>query len=128
MIKIEPVFLSFRITLEVIFLGIILLFFIIQIIPMDCDHWIFYIIQIPTFFFKFITWSYLCFRKWANNIGWNGFSAWSSLPCWIYNQFNILIIMQNIKALLYGGQKLYTKNTTAQVIVLIQRRDVYHTR
>ena len=36
--------------MELIFLGIILFYFIIQILSTDCDHWIFYIIQISTYF------------------------------------------------------------------------------
>ena len=52
MIKIKPYLWSCRLPLELIFLGILLLFFIIQILSMDCDQWLFYIIQITTCFFN----------------------------------------------------------------------------
>ena len=51
-----------------------------------------------------------------------------SLPCWIQNNFKLLIMLPKIKALPEKVQQLYTKNATAQVIVLIQRQGGYRTR
>ena len=53
MIKTKTDLWSCRLPLEVIFIGIILLFFIIQILLTDHDHWLFYIIQIPAWFPSF---------------------------------------------------------------------------
>ena len=128
MINIEPVRWSCILPLELIFLGILLFFLIIQILSTDCLHWLFYIIQIPTCFFNLLIWCYCILRQWDNNIGWHGFSAWYSLPCWLYNQFKPLIMPPKSKALLERGQQIYTKNATAQVLALIQIRDGYRTR
>ena len=38
-------------------------------------------------------------------------------------QFKILIVLPEIKALLEGGQRLYSKNATSQGRVLIQKRN-----
>ena len=52
----------------------------------------------------------------------------SSLPCKLQNQIKLLIFIPKIKALLEGGQQLYTKNATSQGLVIIQRRNGYLTR
>ena len=52
----------------------------------------------------------------------------SSLHCWLQNQFKFIIMLPEIKGLLEGGQKLYTKNSTAQRLVFIQIQDGYRTR
>ena len=49
-------------------------------------------------------------------------SAWYSPPCYLYNQFQFLIVPPKIKVLLGGGQRLYSKNSTSQGRVLIKRR------
>ena len=101
MIKIKPEIWSWRLPLEVIFLGIILFFLIVQIISTDSDHWLFGIIQIPTWFFNPLTWCYLFLRQWANNIGWHGFFI--DIPQWTYwlqTQAKCLIVQSNFKALL----------------------------
>ena len=54
MINIEPALWSFRLPPEVIFLGILFLFFIIQILSTDHDHWLLNIIQINTCFSTFL--------------------------------------------------------------------------
>ena len=51
-----------------------------------------------------------------------------SLPYELQNLFKLLIMLPKIKALLEGDQQLYTKISTAQIIVFIQRRDGYFTR
>ena len=48
-------------------------------------------------------------------------SAWYSPQFYLYNQFQLLIVLPKIKALLEGGQRLYSKNATSQGRVLIQR-------
>ena len=50
------------------------------------------------------------------------------LPCELNNRFKLLIIFPKIKALLEGGQHLYTKNATAQGRFFILRMDGYCTR
>ena len=50
-----------------------------------------------------------------------------SLPFRLQNKFKLLIMIPKIKAPLEEGQKLYTKNTTAQGLFLIQRWYGYHT-
>ena len=46
----------------------------------------------------------------------------------VARQYKFLIMMTEIKALLEGGQRLYTKIATAQGLVLIQKRNEYRTR
>ena len=51
-----------------------------------------------------------------------------SLPCWLFDQFKLLIMLPKIKALLEGGQQVYTENATSQGLIFIQRQNVYRTR
>ena len=67
MIRIKPARRSCRLPLEFIFLDILLFYIIIQILSMDCDHWLFDVILSYTSFFNLlnrcnlITWCYWFF-------------------------------------------------------------------
>ena len=52
----------------------------------------------------------------------------SFLPCLLQNYINLIILMPKFKAIIEGGQRLYTKNSTDQGIVYIQIWIGYRTR
>ena len=108
MIKIKPACRSYKLPLEFIFLDIPLFYFIIQIILMDCDHWLFNTIQRSTSVFNLLTWCkvliwwYWFLWQWADNIGLHDYFVLDIIQqtYWFQTQVQYLIVQSTFKAFL----------------------------
>ena len=101
MIKIKPALWYCILTLELIFIGLLLFYFIIKTFSTDHEHWLFNIIQTPTCLFNLPTWCYLFLWTWDDNTVWHDclLDLLQKNYC-LQTQVKHLIIQSKFKALL----------------------------